>query len=57
VVSLLRLLPFLGMALLVMAPRATDAADPVMVKLQSQNNSGESGTATLTDEGGRQRSW
>ena len=49
----LRFLPFLGMALLVMAPRATHAADPVMVKLQPQNNSGESGTATLTDAGGK----
>jgi hypothetical protein len=49
----LRLLPFLGMALLVMAPRATHGADPAMVKLQPQNSSGESGTATLTDEGGK----
>jgi Cu/Zn superoxide dismutase len=41
------------MALLVMAPRATHAADPVMVTLQPQNHSGESGTATLTEDAGK----
>jgi hypothetical protein len=51
-VSLFRFLPLLGMALLVMAPGASQAAE-VQVNLQPQNSSGESGTATLTDEGGK----
>jgi hypothetical protein len=38
--SLLRFLPFLGMALLVMASQLARAADPGMVKLRPQNSSG-----------------
>jgi Cu/Zn superoxide dismutase len=39
--------------LALLLPGVSQAADPVMVKLNPQNNSGESGSATLTDVGGK----
>ena len=52
--SLLRYLLILGVVLLAMGgPQPSQAAGPVTVTLKPQNNSGESGTATLSDEGGK----
>jgi Cu/Zn superoxide dismutase len=49
-----RLIPILVLALLaVLVPREGGAAGPVTVTLKPQNNSGESGTATLTEEGSK----
>jgi hypothetical protein len=41
----------LGLALLVGLVASVPAADPITVKLSPLNNSGQSGTATLTQEG------
>jgi Cu/Zn superoxide dismutase len=41
----------LVVAMVMVVPGLVSAADPVMVKIGPQNNSGESGTATLTDAG------
>ena len=52
--SVLRYLLILGVVLLAMGgPQPSQAAGPVTVTLKPQNNSGESGTATLSDEGGK----
>ena len=50
----LRLVAVLALALVAfLVPREGGAAGPVTVKLEPQNNSGESGTATLTEEGSK----
>ena len=52
--SVLRYLLILGVVLLAMGgPQPSQAAGPVTVTLKPQNSSGESGTATLSDEGGK----
>jgi hypothetical protein len=47
------LVPLLGVALLAISSDGSWAADAVKVKINPQSNSGESGTATLTDAGGK----
>jgi Cu/Zn superoxide dismutase len=47
-----RVLTLLALACLLALPATSPAAD-VTVKLEPQNNSGESGTATLSDAGGK----
>ena len=52
--NVLRSVLILGVVWLAMGgPQPSWAADPVTVTLKPQNGSGESGTATLTDEGGK----
>ena len=49
----LRVVPVLVLLAALIGAREGRAAGPVTVKLAPQNNSGESGTATLTEEGGK----
>ena len=49
----LRVVPVLVLLAALIGAREGRAAGPVTVKLEPQNNSGESGTATLTEEGGK----